>query len=152
MLQIFVDADACPVKDEIIRVAERHRLQVHIVSNSWMRLMDSPVINKVIVPEGPDEADDWIVENAQEGDIAITADIPLASRCLQNNVAVLGPTGRPFSEENIGMALAMRDLNAHLRETGEKKGNNPQFTKQDRSNFLQALELVIQRIKKDAKV
>ena len=147
-MQIYVDADACPVKDEVIRVAERHGLPVHIVSNSWMRLADSPLINRVIVEDGPDAADDWIANEIGCCDIAVTADIPLAARCLEAGAKVIGPTGKPFTEDGIGMALAMRDLMADLRETGEVRGSNPAFTRQDRSRFLQALEQAIQKVRR----
>ncbi len=143
-MQIYVDADACPVKDEVLRVAQRHRIAVHIVSNSWMRLAEGPLVRRVVVPEGPDAADDWIADTIAPGDIVVTADIPLASRCLKQGARAVGPTGRPFTEDNIGAALAMRDLNAHLRETGEIGGRNATFTKQDRSRFLQTLEAVVQ--------
>jgi len=142
--EIFVDGDACPVKDEVLRVATRHKLTVHMVSNSWMRLADSPLIHRVVVAEGPDVADDWIAEHIGVGDIAITADIPLASRCIKNGAAAIGPTGKPFTEDSIGMALAMRDLMSHLRDTGEIKGGGPSFSKQDRSRFLSALESAVQ--------
>jgi len=142
---IFVDADACPVKDEAVRVAERHGLPIHFVSNSWMRLPEGPLIHRVVVSDGPDAADDWIMERIGPRDIAVTADIPLASRCLKRGAQVVGPTGKPFTEATIGMALAMRDLSAHLRETGESKGYNAGFTKADRSRFLQALEEAVQR-------
>ena len=148
MLEIFVDGDACPVKEEILKVAERHDLMVYIVSNAWMRLPPYTRLEMVVVPEGPDEADDWIAERAGFSDIAITVDIPLAKRCLDKNAYVLGATGKPFSVDSIGMALAMRDLKAHLRETGEIKGYNATFTRQDRSRFLQALEQIIQIIKR----
>jgi len=143
-MQIYVDADACPVKDEVVRVAERHGLPVHMVSNAWMRLADSPLINRVIVEDGPDAADDWIGNQIGSGDIAVTADIPLAARCLKAGAKVIGPTGKPFTESSIGMALAMRDLMADLRETGQVRGTNAPFTRQDRSRFLQALEQAIQ--------
>jgi uncharacterized protein YaiI (UPF0178 family) len=146
-LEIYVDADACPVKDQIVRVAERHGLTVHMVSNSWMRLAEGPLIKRVIVSEGFDAADDWIAERAGAGDIVITADIPLADRCLKVGADVLGPSGKPFTPDNIGTALAMRDLMGHLRDTGEVSGNNPSFTSRDRSQFLQALETAVQRIK-----
>lgn len=146
--QIYVDADACPVKDEAVRVAERHGLVIHFVSNSWMRLLEGPLIRRVVVPEGPDIADDWIAERAGPRDIVITADIPLASRCLKSGSRVLGPTGRPFTDAGIGMALAMRDLNAHLRETGQSGGFNASFTKADRSRFLQALEQAVQDVRR----
>jgi uncharacterized protein YaiI (UPF0178 family) len=142
---IYVDADACPVKDEAVRVAERHGLAIHFVSNSWMRLPEGPLIHRVVVAEGADAADDWIVEHIAAGDIVVTADILLAARSLKKGAQVLGPTGKRFTETGIGMALAMRELSAHLRETGESKGYNASFTKQDRSRFLEALELAVRR-------
>ena len=144
VIQIFVDADACPVKAEILRVATRHQLQVHIVSNSWMRLEQSPLINRVVVAEGPDAADDWIATHLGPTDIAVTADIPLASRCLLAGAKVIGSTGKPFTDASIGVALAMRELQSHLRETGESRGFNPEFTPRDRSRFLEALENAVQ--------
>jgi len=145
---ILIDADACPVKDEAVRVAERHGLTIHFVSNAWMRLPEGPLIRRVVVSEGPDAADDWIAERAGKDDIVVTADIALAARCLEAGTRVIGPTGKPFSEASIGMALAMRDLSRHLRETGESKGHNASFTRQDRSRFLQALEEAVQAIKR----
>jgi len=142
---IYVDADACPVKDEALRVAERHGLTLHFVSNAWMRLPESPLVKRIVVAEGPDAADDWIAEHIGPHDIAVTADIPLAARCLKKGAQAIGPTGRPFTEASIGMALAMRELSAHLRETGESKGYNAAFTRQDRSRFLEALELAVRR-------
>lgn len=150
MTEIYIDADACPVKDEVMRVGGRHKFQMHFVSNAWMRLDDSPLVSRVIVPEGPDEADDWIAERAGDGDIVVTADIPLADRCLKNGARVIGPTGKAFTADSIGMALAMRDLKAHLRETGEIKGYNAAFTKADRSQFLQTMEQQIQDVKRGA--
>jgi uncharacterized protein YaiI (UPF0178 family) len=147
-IQIYIDADACPVKEEAVRVAERHGLTIHFVSNSWMRLPESPQVQRVIVPEGPDAADDWIAERAGAGDIVVTADIPLAARCLKAGARVVGPTGKPFTEANIGTALALRDLSRHLRETGESKGYNAGFTRADRSRFLQALEEAMQAIRR----
>jgi uncharacterized protein len=144
---IYVDADACPVKDEAVRVAERHGLDIHFVSNAFMRLPEGPLIHRVVVAEGPDAADDWIAERIDARDIAVTADIPLAARCLKKGAAVIGPTGKPFTEAGIGMALAMRELSQHLRETGESKGYNASFTRQDRSRFLEALELAVRRAK-----
>ena len=144
MPEIYIDADACPVKDEVLRVAGRHGLIVHVVSNSWMRLAESPLIRQMVVPEGPDAADDWIADHIVPGDIAITADIPLADRCLKAGAQALGPAGKPFTEDSIGMALAMRDLMGHLRESGEISGNNPAFTKEDRSRFLRVLEEIVQ--------
>ncbi|MGC2854393.1 YaiI/YqxD family protein [Novispirillum sp. DQ9] len=145
MPDIYIDADACPVKDEVLRVAERHRLKVHVVSNRWHRGTDGPLVNRVVVPEGPDSADNWIAEQITHGDICVTPDIPLAARCIEKGALVLGNTGKPFTPESIGMALAMRDLMTHLRETGEVKGYNPSFNKQDRSRFLQALEAAVQK-------
>lgn len=146
MTEIYVDADACPVKEEVMRVAKRHDLQVHMVGNTWMRVGNDPTVNRVVVSEGADVADDWIAEHVGPGDIAVTTDIPLAARCLEKGARVLGPTGKPFTEDGIGMALAMRDLSAHLRDTGEIKGYNPSFTRKDRSQFLQVLEETIRSI------
>ena len=147
-MQIYVDADACPVKAEIVRVAERHGLTIHMVSNSWMRLDESPLIKRVVVNDRPDAADDWIAERVGASDIAITADILLAACCLKAGAQCIGPTGKLFSEANIGMALAMREMQKHLRETGESRGFNASFTARDRSRFLQALEHAIQAVKR----
>ena len=147
-IQIYVDADACPVKLEVVRVAERHGLTVHMVANSYMRLPESPFVARVVVTDGFDAADNWIAERVGPADIAVTADIPLASRCLKAGARVIGNTGRPFTTESIGMALAMRDLMAHLRETGEIHGGNASFTKADRSRFLEALEHAVQAIRR----
>ncbi|MGQ0673108.1 MAG: YaiI/YqxD family protein [Hyphomicrobium sp.] len=143
-MQIFVDADACPVKEEVIRVAARHDLTVHYVANSWMRLPEGPLVRRTVVDGGPDVADDWIAEHIGQGDIVVTQDIPLAARCLEKGAKAIGNTGKPFTGQSIGMALAMRDLSRHLRETGESRGFNAAFTKQDRSRFLQSLEQAIQ--------
>ena len=143
MTEIYVDADACPVKDEVMRVADRHAVVVHMVSNAWMRLPDSPLIDRVVVPECPDAADDWIAERIAAGDIAITTDIPLAARCLDKDARVLAPTGKPFSEDGIGTALSMRDLLSHLRDSGEIRGSGPAFSKRDRTRFLDALEAAV---------
>ncbi len=148
MTEIFVDADACPVKDEVVRVGERHGLIMHFVSNQWMRLDDSPLVKRVIVPDGPDMADDWIAEHIGPADVAITTDIPLAARCMERGARVLGPTGKPFTEDSIGMALAMRELHQQLRETGEMMGGNRGFTRQDRSRFLSELENMVQAAKR----
>ena len=147
-LEIYVDADACPVKSEIVRVAERHGWVTHMVSNSWMRLPEGPLVKRVLVSDGFDAADDWIADRAGAGDIVVTADIPLADRCLKAGTRVLGPTGKPFTADNIGTAVAMRELMGHLRDTGEVSGNNPAFSKRDRSQFLQVLETEIQSIKR----
>jgi uncharacterized protein YaiI (UPF0178 family) len=144
-MQILVDADACPVKDEVVRVAERHGVTVTFVANFGLRPSRDPLIRNVVVPQGADAADDWIVEHAEAGYIVITADIPLAGRSLKKGAYVLGPTGRPFTEASIGMALAMRDLHRHLRETGADRGFNAGFTGKDRSAFLQALDEAVNK-------
>jgi uncharacterized protein len=144
LIEIFVDADACPVKQETIRVAERHNLVVHIVSNGGIRPQSHPLVRYVTVNEGADAADDWIAEHIGARDIAITADIPLAARCLKKDAIVLGPTGKPFTEESIGIALGMRDLYRHLREATGTQTYNEGFTKADRSRFLGALENAVQ--------
>jgi hypothetical protein len=148
MTVLYVDADACPVKDEAIRVGERHRVQIVFVSNSWMRLQEGDLIERVVVPEGPDEADNWIAERAGKGDVVITADVPLASRCVNAGALVLSPNGKPFREDAMGMRLAMRDLNTHLREIGEIRESGPAFTKQDRSRFLNQLETTMRAAKR----
>jgi uncharacterized protein YaiI (UPF0178 family) len=148
MAEIYVDADACPVKDEILRVAARHGLRVHLVGNSWIRMPDSELINRVVVTEGPDAADDWIAQHIGAGDIAITADIPLAARCLDAGATAMDHRGKFFSRDNIGMALAMRDLKSQLRESGEIRDHGPSFGKADRSGFLQALEAAAQAVRR----
>lgn len=146
--RIFVDADACPVKDEIVRVARRHGLAVLMVSNSWMRLPDDPLVERVIVPEGPDAADAWIAERIGPRDVCITADVPLASRCVKSGARVIAPNGKPFRPDSIGMTLAMRDLMSHLRETGAATTYNAPFGKVDRSRLLEALENALQAIRR----
>jgi uncharacterized protein YaiI (UPF0178 family) len=147
-MEVYVDADACPVKDEVARVAARHGLVVHMVSNAWMRLPEGDGIRRVVVGGDLDAADDWIAERITPADIAVTADIPLAARCLKAGAAVLGPAGKPFTEDGIGTALAMRDLMGHLRDTGEVQGGAPAFTKKDRSRFLEALERMIREVQR----
>ena len=148
MLEVFIDADACPVKDEIYRVAERYGLKVHVVANGWMRIPDSPLIERVTVTEGLDVADDWIVAHAGIGDIVITADIPLADRCVKKGARVLAPTGRPFTPESIGNDLATRNLLTELRDTGQIRGGGRPFGNQDRSRFLGALDNLIQAVRR----
>jgi uncharacterized protein YaiI (UPF0178 family) len=142
--EIFVDADACPVKAEVERVADRHGLIVHIVSNGGLRPSANPRVRNVIVAEGSDAADDWIAEHIGPFDIAVTADIPLASRCLQKGAAAIGPSGKLFTADSIGLALGMRDLHRHLREATGQQTFNPGFTGKDRSRFLGALENLVQ--------
>ena len=136
------------MKEETLRVVERHQLKVHVVSNTWLRKPDGPLINKVVVAEGPDAADDWIADHIESGDICITGDIPLAGRCLEKGAAVLGHGGKPFTEDSIGMALAIRDLKSHLRDTGAIKDHGPSFSKADRSKFLSVLEDMVQKTKR----
>ncbi|MGB3140407.1 MAG: YaiI/YqxD family protein [Aestuariivirga sp.] len=143
-MQIFVDADACPVKEEAAKVAARHKLVIHYVSNSHMRLPFGDGVKRVVVSDGADAADDWIAEQCAAGDIVVTADIPLASRAIKKGAQVISHIGKPFTQDSIGMALAMRDLMAQLRESGEMRGSNPVFAPKDRSNFLQGLENAIQ--------
>lgn len=142
--EIYVDADACPVKEEVLRVAERHGLGVYIVSNGGMRPSRHPLVRTVVVADGPDVADDWIAERIGPADICVTADIPLASRCLERGAKVLNANGKTFTEESIGMALAMRGLMQHLRETSDIRGGPPPFSREDRSRFLRSLEEVVQ--------
>lgn len=148
--QIYVDADACPVKDEAVRVAMRHRLTITLVANQGSRPTRDPMIRYVYVPYGPDAADDWIVEQVNANDIVITSDIPLASRALELGAQVLGPGGKRFTREGIGMALAMRELKQQLRETGEIRDNHPEFSARDRSQFLSALDEAVTRAKRQA--
>ncbi|MET1413813.1 YaiI/YqxD family protein [Roseibium sp. HPY-6] len=148
MTILYVDADACPVKNEAIRVGERHNVTITFVSNSWMRLPEGDLIERVVVPEGPDEADNWIADRAKAGDVVVTADVPLAARCVNAGAMVIGPTGKPFREDAMGMRLAMRDLNTHLRETGEIRESGPSFTKADRSRFLNQLETIMRAAKR----
>ena len=143
-LTLFIDADACPVKDEAIKVAERHRTEVKLVCDGGLRRPQSPWAELVIVPEGADAADDWIAEHISPGDIAITNDIPLADRCLKQGAGAIRADGKTFTENSIGMAMATREIMATLRDRGEMTGGPPPFSKQDRSRFLQALETAVQ--------
>lgn len=145
---VYVDADACPVKDEVVRVAGRFGFVVTFVSNGSLRPSRDPMVRNVVVSKGFDAADDWIAENAKPNDIVVTADVPLASRCVAAGAHVLGPAGRAFTPDTIGMAVAMRDLGKHLRETGESKGYNAAFTPRDRSEFLQALDRICHHAKR----
>ena len=147
-MHIFVDADACPVKDEVYRVAQRYSLAVTLVANSWMRVPQNKFIRLEVVSDGFDAADDWIAEQAEQDDIVITADIPLAGRCLKKGARVLGPSGKPFTEDNIGSALATREILSELRDMGEIGGGPPPFSKRDRSLFLQQLDQIINAILK----
>jgi uncharacterized protein len=145
---IFVDADACPVKQEVYRVASRYNLNVTLVANSWMNVPNERRVRLIVVKNGFDAADDWIVEHAGFDDIVVTADIPLADRCLKKGAVVIGPTGKPFTQDNIGSAVAARNLLAELRSTGEITGGPAPLTQRDRSRFLQKFDELIQSIRR----
>ena len=148
MLHIFVDADACPVKQEVYRVARRCNLEVTLVANSWMQTPNDASVHFQLVQEGPDVADDWIVEQAGVDDIVITADIPLADRAIKKGAVALGTPGKPFTPPNIGSVLATRDLMSDLRDLGAVTGGPPPLQQADRSRFLQALDTAIQAIRR----
>ncbi|SHF17406.1 hypothetical protein SAMN02745157_1817 [Kaistia soli DSM 19436] len=145
---IYIDADACPVKAEIYKVAERHGLKTFVVANSFMQVPRDPMIERVIVPGGMNVADDWIAERAVEGDIVVTSDVPLADRAIKAGADVIAPNGRPFTEASIGMALATRNLMEDLRSAGAITGGPRPFSPRDRSAFLSALDLAIVRLKR----
>lgn len=147
-MQIYVDGDACPVKDEVIRVAERHRIGVRMVSNKGLFRHAHPLVEPVMVAPGLDVADDWIAGHIGAGDIAVTSDIPLAGRCVAAGALVVTPTGRLYDARNIGMAMASRDLMTHLREAGTVTSRTASFSKRDRSSFLEALERAVQAQKR----
>ena len=147
-IEIYVDADACPVKDEIFRVAARHGLRTVVVSNSFMMLPRDPLIERVVVGAGFDAADDWIAARARPGTVVVTSDVPLAHRCVTAGAEALAPTGKPFSAASIGMQLATRDLMQGLRESGLVTSGPKPFEKRDRSAFLQALDRAIVRLKR----
>jgi uncharacterized protein YaiI (UPF0178 family) len=144
-IQIYIDADACPVKDEIYKVAERYGLKTYVVSNAFIMIPRSPMVERVIVDAGPDVADDWIAEHVAPGDVAITNDIPLAERVLKAGASALAPNGKPFTENSIGAAIAQRSLMEQLRSTGDIMGGPKPFDRNDRSRFLQALDEIIQK-------
>jgi uncharacterized protein len=153
-IAIYIDADACPVKQEVYRVAERHALKgtalkVFVVSNSPIAVPRDEMIERVVVGGGMDEADNWIAERAGRGDVVITADVPLASRCVKKGATVLGPNGKPFTEDSIGMTLATRNLMDSLRSAGAITGGPKAFAPRDRSNFLAALDTALVRLKRD---
>jgi uncharacterized protein YaiI (UPF0178 family) len=147
-LQIYVDADACPVKNEIYRVAERHGLKVFIVSNSLIAVPREPWIERVVVGAGLDVADDWIAERAGRGDIVVTADVPLAGRSVKAGATVIAPNGKPFDDDSIGMTLATRNLLHELRSAGAVTSGPKAFEPRDRSRFLSALDRAIVRIRR----
>jgi uncharacterized protein len=152
IIAIYIDADACPVKQEVYRVAERHALKgsalkVYVVSNSPIAVPRDEMVERIVV--GMDEADNWIAERAQRGDVVITADVPLASRCVKAGATALAPTGKPFTADSIGMTLATRNLMDSLRSAGEVTGGPKPFSPRDRSNFLSALDQALVRLKRD---
>jgi uncharacterized protein YaiI (UPF0178 family) len=147
-IRIYVDADACPVKDEVYRVAARHRLPVVVVAVGFIRVPQDPLIERVAAGANPDAADDWIAERAGKTDIVVTADVPLAGRCVKAGATVIAPNGRPFTEDSMGMTLAVRNLMHDLRSAGEVTGGPRPFTPRDRSAFLSALEEAIRRLQR----
>lgn len=150
-IRIYVDADACPVKDEIYRVAERHRVPVSVVAGNFIRVPNDPLIERIAAGSGMDAADDWIAERAKLGDIVVTSDIPLASRCVKSGADVIAPNGKPFSQDSIGMTLAVRNLMTDLRSSGEITGGPRGFSPRDRSSFLSTLDQTIRRIQRTHK-
>jgi hypothetical protein len=152
MLDIYVDADGCPVREEIYKVADRYQLKVYLVANKRMNIPLNDRYEMVVVSGGFDAADDWIAEHIQPGDIVITADILLADRCVKGQARVLGTKGVEFSEDNIGSAVANRELMKNLRHMGEITGGPASMQKKDRSNFLGKLDQIIQAIKRNAPV
>ena len=148
--RIFIDADACPVKEEVYRVARRYALQTYVVANAFIMVPREPRIERVVVEAGPDIADDWIAERAVKGDIVVTSDIPLAARCLKAGAMALNPKGVAFTEASIGMALAGREIAEHLRSFGEITGGPKPFSPADRSKFLQALDEAVNRARRGA--
>jgi len=143
--EIFIDADACPVKDEVYRVARRYGLKTHVVANAFIAAPSDPLIDRVVVTAGPDAADDWIAGNLAGGDIVITADIPLAERALKAGAAAIGPNGRAFTVDSIGAAVAHRAIMDQIRSTGGVGGGPAPFARADRSRFLQALDEAVNR-------
>lgn len=148
-ITIYVDADACPVKAEIYRVAERYAIKVYVISNSYLAVPRAPFIERVVVGSDPDAADDWIARQVSRGSIVITADVPLAHRCIKAGAEVLAPTGRLLTETSIGMALATRNLMEELRSAGQITGGPKPFQPRNRSNFLSTLDLAIVRLRRD---
>lgn len=148
---ILVDADACPVKDEIYKVAERRGARVFVVSNSFMQVPRAPFVERVIVPAGPDVADDWIAERADANAVVVTADLPLADRCVKKGAAILSPKGQAWTPSNIGSALATRNLMTDLRSAGATTSGPPPFGPRDRSAFLSALDLALVRMARGAR-
>ena len=147
-IRVFIDADACPVKDEVYKVAARYGLKTVVVSNSFIQIPPSPAIERRIVEAGPDAADDWIAETCEAGDIVVTNDIPLADRVLKKGGEAIAPNGRVFTADSIGQALATRSVMEHIRSTGEITGGPRPFAPGDRSRFLQALDEAVHRARR----
>ena len=145
MVKIYIDADACPVKNEIERVATRHNLETYLVCNGGIRPPLNPLIQLIVVNQGADAADDWIANNIGRADICVTNDIPLAGRCLKKEAFVIKPNGNTYTNDNIGMALATREIMERIRESGEITGGPPAFSKADRSKFLDRMEMIVQK-------
>src|SRR5260370_15266245 len=150
MLDIYIDADACPVRKEVFSVAERHGLTVYVVTQGNIRVPIDPRLRLVLVAEGPDAADDWIAERIGSGDICVTADVPLAARCLKRGGSALGSTGRRFTADNIGTALAARDIAAHIRESDGQTGGPPPLGQKDRPPVLAQLDGGVKAIRRKA--
>ena len=148
LLTVFVDADACPVKEEIYRVAARHGMKVFVVANSYINVPRDPMIERIVVDAAPDAADDWIAERATPHSIVVTQDIPLASRCVKAGAGVIAPDGREFTKDSVGMALATRNLMDDFRSAGGITGGPKPFSPRDRSEFLQAMERVAMRMRR----
>ncbi len=151
MIDIYVDADACPVKAEVYQVAGRYDVNVILVANSALSIPHGAGVEMVVVDDGPDAADNWIAENIRQFDIAITADIPLAARCLEVGARVLGSNGQPFDEDSIGVSLATRELKTQLREMGQSSGGPPPLSPKSRSRFLSTLDQMVNAGLRDAR-
>ena len=148
MVKIYVDADACPVKNEVERIATRHQIETYLVCDGGIRPSLNPLIQLVIVDQGADAADDWITEHIEQTDVCVTGDIPLAARCLKEGAFAIKPNGNTYTSQNIGMALATRGIMEGLRQTGEITGGPPPFSKVDRSNFLDQMEMIVQEARR----
>lgn len=151
MTILFIDADACPVKDEAIKVADRHKLKIYIISNGGLRPNPHPLVETIVVPDGPDVADQWIADRAKKGDVVVTGDIPLAARCIENGARVVRHNGEVFTPDNIGNQLATRDLMTDLRAADPfRQGGGRPFSKADRSAFLNSMETEVRRALQEA--
>lgn len=151
MTTLFIDADACPVKEEAVKVADRHKLKIYIVSNGGLRPNPHPLVETIVVPDGPDIADQWIADRAKKGDVVVTGDIPLAARCIENGARVVRHNGEVFTPDNIGNQLATRDLMTDLRAADPfRQGGGRPFSKADRSAFLNSMETEVRRARQDA--